>query len=284
MIDITRATLLLGRINASSGVQLFYSRNANVSTVNSPFTANPKIRTISVAFLTPKVPKSAKMSQLSRAAMKWSRLISTAQPNRRLPSAFFASPKLFSTEAAESSLGSSGDQFLQTPSSGSVYARVGSITRYTTKGDILNLLEGCGLNPENLKVEYNRSYTPLTMMVEFPSRSGYDAAFKEINRKGRTYGMKMANKSEWDVTAPFDGKAILLSGIPSHALIDDIERFLSGCQYYSSSIDISYKQTSEGFLRMAVVRFPSQALAMHACITKNGGYCLNGQVSVHVLH
>ncbi|KAL3646715.1 hypothetical protein CASFOL_009259 [Castilleja foliolosa] len=215
------------------------------------------------------------MSQLSRAAMKWSRLISTSQTNRHLPSTFFVSPKLFSTEAAEPSPVSSGSSF---------YARLGTITRYTTKSDILNLLEGCGLKLENLKVEYSRSYSPWSMMVEFPSISAYNDALREINRKGRLYEMKTAHKSEWDMTTPYDGKAILLLGIPSNALVDDIERFLSGCQYFSSSIEISYRQTNQGRSRMAVVHFPSQALAMHAYITKNGGYCLNDQISVHVLH
>ncbi|XP_011077407.1 uncharacterized protein LOC105161424 [Sesamum indicum] len=224
------------------------------------------------------------MSQLSRAAMKWSRLMETAQPNRRLPSTFFLSPKLFSTEASDSSLGSADDQFFRIPDSGSVYGRVNNITKFTTKSDIINVLEGCNLNPHNLKVEYTRTYLPKSMMVEFPSRSAYDAAVKSINRKGRLFNMIRADKAQWDITTPYDGKVILLQGIPRNALIDDVERFLSGCHYDSSSIQMFVRPTDQGPIRMALVRFPSQALAMHAYITKNRGFCLNNQITLQVLH
>ncbi|KAK4432408.1 hypothetical protein Salat_1002900 [Sesamum alatum] len=224
------------------------------------------------------------MSQLSRAAMKWSRLMETAQPNRRLPSTLFISQKLFSTEASGSSLGSADDQFLRTPGSGSVYGRVNNITKYTTKSDIINFLEGCNLNPDNVKVEYTRTYLPKSMMIAFPSSSAYDAAMKAINRKGRLLNMIRADKAQWDVTAPYDGKAILLHGIPRNALIDDVERFLSGCQYDSSSIQMFVRPTDQGPIRMGLIRFPSQALAMHAYITKNQGFCLNNQITLQVLH
>ncbi|KAI3447640.1 hypothetical protein Pfo_004305 [Paulownia fortunei] len=224
------------------------------------------------------------MSQLSRASMKWSRLVETAQPNRRLPSTFLISPKLFSTEASEPSLGSSDDQFLRTPPSGLVYGKLANITKHTTKSDIINLLEGCNLNPKNLKVEYSRNYFPMSMMVEFPSRSVYDAAIRTIGRKGRLFNMIKVDKAEWDMNAPYDGKAILLQGIPRNALIDDVERVLSGCQYDSSPIQMFVRPTNQGPIRMALVRFPSQALAMHAYITKNRGFCLNNQITVQVLH
>ncbi|KAL0344590.1 UNVERIFIED_CONTAM: hypothetical protein Sradi_4290300 [Sesamum radiatum] len=168
---------------------------------------------------------------------------------------------------------------------GSVYGRVNNITKFTTKSDIINLLEGCNLNPHNLKVEYNtRTYLPMSMMVEFPSKSAYDAAVKSINRKGRLFTMIRADKAQWDITAPYDGKTILLQGIPRNALIDDVERFLSGCQYDSSSIQMFVRPTDQGPIRMALVRFPSQALAMHAYITKNRGFCLNNQITLQVLH
>ncbi|KAG8374282.1 hypothetical protein BUALT_Bualt11G0115300 [Buddleja alternifolia] len=224
------------------------------------------------------------MSQLSRAALKCSRLMKTAQPNGRLLSTLVVAPKLFSTEAAEPRLGSSEDQFLKTPSSGLVYGKLTNITKYTTRSDMINLLEGCNLNPENLKVEYNRIYLPMSMMVEFPSRSAYDAALRAIGRKGRLFNLLRADKSQWDVVAPYDGKTILLTGIPRNALIDDVERFLSGCQYDSTSLEIFPRQTYAGLVRMALVRFPSKALAMHAYVTKNRGFCLNNQVTVQVLH
>ncbi|KAL7092011.1 hypothetical protein ACP275_12G139100 [Erythranthe tilingii] len=224
------------------------------------------------------------MSKLSRAAMKLSRLMETARPNPRLPSTFFISPKLFSTEASEPILGSTNDQFLRTPPTGLVYGKLTSITKHTTKSDIINLLEGCNLNLENLKVEYGRSYLPVSMMVEFPSRTVFDAAIRAIGRKGRLYNLTKVDKSDWDTHAPYDGKAILLHGIPRSALMDDVERTLSGCLYDSSSVQMFVRPTSQGPIRMALVRFPSQALAMHAYITKNRGFCLNNQITVQILY
>ncbi|GER57298.1 ribosomal protein S24e family protein [Striga asiatica] len=250
------------------------------------------------------------MSQLSRAAVKWSRLIGTGQASRPPPSAIFSWPKLFSTEAADPSLGSSDDPFNLNPAgfralidvyqpkflnvvfsiSGRVYAKLTNITRHTTKTDVLHLLDECGLNPENLKVEYNLSYTPQSMMVEFSSGEAYSAGLKAINRAGRVYNMKRVDKSDWDTTVPYDGKVILLYALPRIALMDDIERFLSGCQYDSSSIEIFNRPSNPNnvgnasSVRMGLVRFPSQALATHAFITKNRGFCLNAQISVHVLH
>ncbi|XP_057801397.1 uncharacterized protein LOC131016713 [Salvia miltiorrhiza] len=219
------------------------------------------------------------MNQLRRASTKWSRLVGGIRP----PSAA-VTPKPFSTEASKPSLGSSDDQFLRTPSTGVVYGRLLDITKHTSKTDIINLLDASNLGPEKIKVEYNRGFLPLSMLVEFPSVSSYDAALRSIARKGHFYNIRKAEKSEWDAGTPYDGKAIILLGIPRNASFDDVERFLSGCQYDSSSIQISVRLTNEGPIRMALVRFPSQALAMHAYITKNRGFCLNNQITVQVLH
>ncbi|KAL3825951.1 hypothetical protein ACJIZ3_021980 [Penstemon smallii] len=224
------------------------------------------------------------MNQLSRTAMKSCRFFKTATQNEMRPMTLASAPKLFSTEAAEPSPGTSGDLFLQTPSLGLVYGKIMNITKHTSKTDIINLLEGCNLKPENLKVEYNRIYSPLSMMVEFPSRTAYDAALRAIGRKGRLFNLSRADKAQWDTLAPYDGKAILMQGIPRNALIDDVERFLSGCQYDSSSVQMFARPTNEGLIRMALVRFPSQDLAIHAYITKNTGFCLNNQISLQLLH
>ncbi|KAH6797737.1 hypothetical protein C2S52_022291 [Perilla frutescens var. hirtella] len=220
------------------------------------------------------------MNQLSRASVKWSRLIG----GRRPPSVSAVALKPFSTEASESSRASSDDQFFQTPSTGVVYARLLDISKHTTKADIINLLDSSDLSPEKVKVEYNRAFLPLSMMLEFPSISSYDAAMRSIGRKGRLYNLRRADKSDWDVCHPYDGKSIILAGIPRNAAFDDIDRFLSGCYFDSSAIQISVRPTNEGPIRMALVRFPSQALAMHAYITKNRGFCLNNQITVQVLH
>ncbi|CAA2972382.1 PREDICTED: uncharacterized protein LOC105956648 [Olea europaea subsp. europaea] len=223
------------------------------------------------------------MNQMSRASMKYIRLIQMAHQNQGLASTVRSSSRFFSTEADEASEGQRQDPFLQTPSSGLVYGRLSGITKHTAKSDIVNLLEGCNLVLDDIKVEYSRNYMPTSIMVQFPSRNAYNAALRAISRNGRLIRLERADRTQWDLIAPFDGKAILLQGIPRNALPDDIERFLTGCQYDASSMQIFLRQTNQGPIRMAVVRFPSPTLATHAQITKNRGFCLNNQISVQVL-
>lgn len=47
--------------------------------------------------------------------------------------------------------------------SGLVYGRLLGITNNTLKSDVLSLLEECNLSPDDLKVDYNPSYSPLGM-------------------------------------------------------------------------------------------------------------------------
>ncbi|MFZ8474659.1 hypothetical protein ACO1MO_13575, partial [Staphylococcus aureus] len=94
------------------------------------------------------------------------------------------------------------------------------ITKYTTRRDVLNLLEGSNLTLDDLKVDYNRNYSPMGMMVQFPSRNAFDAALRTISRKGRLYRMDRINRAQWDPVPPFDGKAVLVQGIPRNALLD----------------------------------------------------------------
>ncbi|CAI9762050.1 unnamed protein product [Fraxinus pennsylvanica] len=223
------------------------------------------------------------MSLMSRASMKSIRLIQMAHQNQGLEATVRSSSRFFSTEADEASEGQRQDPFLQTPSSGLVYGRLSGITKHTAKSDIVNLLEGCNLGLDDVKVEYSRNYMPTSIMVQFPSRNAYNAALRAISRNGRLIRLERADRTQWDITAPFDGKAILLQGIPRNALPDDIERFLTGCQYDASSMQIFLRQTNQGPIRMAVVHFPSPALATYAQITKNRGFCLNSQISAQVL-
>ncbi|KAL2509381.1 Ribosomal protein S24e family protein [Forsythia ovata] len=226
------------------------------------------------------------MNLLNRASMKSIRLIQMAHQNQGLASIVRGSSRFFSTEADDANQGQSQDPsnpFLQNPSSGLVYGRLSGITKHTAKSDVVNLLEGCNLGLDDVKVEYSRSYMPSSIMLQFPSRNAYNAALRGISRKGRLFRLERADRSQWDLIAPFDGKAILLQGIPRNALPDDIERFLTGCQYDASSMQIFMRQTNQGPIRMAVVRFLSPASAAHAQITKNRGFCLNNQISVQVL-
>ncbi|KAA8516493.1 hypothetical protein F0562_017001 [Nyssa sinensis] len=175
-----------------------------------------------------------KMSLL-RNAFKSTSLIRVSHPNQGFSLLLRDSPRRFSTEAEQPTQDPPTDPFLQTPTTGLVYGRLFGITTHTTKSDILNLLEGCNLGLDDIKVDYNRSYAPTGMMIQFPSRNAYDAANRAIGRKGRLFRLERAgggfDRTSWDLIAPYNGKAVLLQGIPRNALVDDVERFLSGCQY-----------------------------------------------------
>lgn len=47
--------------------------------------------------------------------------------------------------------------------SGLVYGKLYGITRNTLKTDMVNLLEGCNLSLDDLKVEYSRIFKPISM-------------------------------------------------------------------------------------------------------------------------
>ncbi|KAI8556492.1 hypothetical protein RHMOL_Rhmol05G0257100 [Rhododendron molle] len=227
---------------------------------------------------------------LLRAAAKSHRLIRTSSQNQGLPLLLRDSPMRFSTEAADhqpsSRDNSSVDPFLRPPTKGFVYGKLVGTTKHTTKSDILNFLEDCGLSLDDLRVDYShypRVYMPTGMMIQFPSQNAYDAAIKANNRKGRLYRLDRADRSQWDDITPYDGKAVLLQGIPRNAVPDDVERFLSGCVYDASTMEI-FVRPSPYLIRMATVHFPSKTQAMHAFITKNRGFCLNSQILVRVLH
>lgn len=216
---------------------------------------------------------------LLKNAIKSQCLTRNLHPNQTLRSA-----RYFSVEPEKQNLDSTVDSFIQTPTTGVVYGRLNGITNHTIKSDIVNLLEGCNLSLDDIKVEYNRSYAPMGMMIQFPSRSAYDAAIRTIVRKGGLYRLDRADRSQWDLIKPYDGKYVLLQGIPRNALPDDVDRFLSGSQYDASSMQMFARQGFPDPIRMALVRFPSSTLAMNACITKNRSFCLNNQVLARVLH
>uniref|UniRef100_A0A2N9F7M6 Uncharacterized protein n=1 Tax=Fagus sylvatica TaxID=28930 RepID=A0A2N9F7M6_FAGSY len=174
------------------------------------------------------------------------------------------SPRRFSTEAEQPPQDSAVDSFLKTPDT-----------------DIINMLEGCNLTMDDVKVDYNWSFTPNGMMVQFPSRFAYDKAVKAIGRKGRLYRLDRADRSQWDLIKPYSGKTVLLQGLPRTAIPEDVERFLTGCEYDSSSIEMFLRSTLPD--KWATVRFPSKTEAMNVFIKKNRGICHNNQILVRVL-
>ncbi|KAM2662996.1 hypothetical protein EV1_009610 [Malus domestica] len=67
------------------------------------------------------------------------------------------------------------------------------ISRYTLKTDVVNMLEGCSLRLEDVKVDYNRALRLMGMVVQFQSWKAFDNAAKVVSRKGRLYKLERAN-------------------------------------------------------------------------------------------
>ncbi|KAE9447856.1 hypothetical protein C3L33_20235, partial [Rhododendron williamsianum] len=220
------------------------------------------------------------MSQL-RAAAKSHRLIRTSNQNQGLSLLLRDSPMRFSTEAADhqpSSLDNSPiDSFLRPPTKGFVYGKLVGTTKHTTKSDILNFLEDCGLSLDDLRVDYShypRVYMPTGMMIQFPSQDAFDAAIKANNRKGRLYRLDRTDRSQWDGITPYDGKAVR---DPLEVLMELVLCFSPMIQSYIVVEEKSlptehWDMPSPHLIRMATVHFPSKTQAMHAFITKNRGF------------
>ncbi|KAB2630754.1 hypothetical protein D8674_008273 [Pyrus ussuriensis x Pyrus communis] len=134
------------------------------------------------------------------------------------------------------------------------------ISRNTLKTDIVNMLEGCNLRLEDVKV------------VQFQSWKAFDNATRVISRKGRLYKLERANRSQWDNLTSHDGKTVR---IPQTAAPEDVGRFLSGCEYNSSSFQIIFRCFPEPF-KFVTVCVASQTEAMNAFLAKNKGFCQNG--------
>ncbi|KAL2335180.1 hypothetical protein Fmac_016393 [Flemingia macrophylla] len=188
--------------------------------------------------------------------------------------------RCFSTEAEQHPLNS----FLDTGNSGVTYGKLLGTNRHTLKTDIINYLEGCNLTMEDVKMDYNRSFFPVSMFLQFPTRDSYDNAIRVIVRKGRVYKLEMADRSQWDQVTPYDGKTILIQGVPLLTSFEDIRRIMSGYEYDSSSINIFLRSSDGAYpIKIATVRFHSRTQAMNAYLAKNGTFCLNNRISIRVL-
>ena len=185
--------------------------------------------------------------------------------------------RFFSTEAEKPPQNS-------TPPSGLTYGRLLGIHKHALKTDIIHFLEGCNLTLEDVKMEYNRSFNPIAMMVQFPSYSAYDNAIHVLRREGRLYKLDRIDRSQWDIATPYDGRTILIQGLPRNATYADVEQIVSDFDYYPSSLKM-FLRAGEGTepVKMATILFRSRTQAMNAFITKNGTYCLNNRISINVL-
>ncbi|KAL6145910.1 hypothetical protein ACLB2K_056593 [Fragaria x ananassa] len=218
---------------------------------------------------------------------------SLSQTHRLLASLLRDPPRRFSTAAEQPpqnskpgqppSLDATVDQIVRNPNTGAaVYGKLVGITRNTLRTDVVNLLEGCNLTLEDVKVHYNGPFIPTGMLVQFPSQREFENAVRVLRGRGlaQVFRLQRLDRHLWDDIPHYDGKTVLIEGIPRTALQEDVERFLSGTPYEGSSIKIFMKQ---GSIRMATVQFPSQIQAKNAYITKNKGFIQNDQVLMRVL-
>ncbi|OIW06447.1 hypothetical protein TanjilG_05218 [Lupinus angustifolius] len=229
------------------------------------------------------------MSGVVRAALRYKSSVSASfQRGFVIPISSQNLVSCFSTESQkppsqDSTASPPPPPFNQSDTSGLIYGRLLGIHRHILKTDVIHFLDGSNLTLDDVKMDYNRSFLPLGMMLQFPSRNAYDNALRALVRNGRFYKLERADRSQWDTVTPYDGKTILIKGIPRNAQFDDIEHILSGSEYDQSSINIFMRSDGYEPVRMATVRYPSRTQAMNAFITKNGTFCLNNRVSVQVL-
>ncbi|XP_077217495.1 ribosomal protein S24e family protein [Tasmannia lanceolata] len=201
--------------------------------------------------------------------------------NQWLPPLLRQMPRNFSAErdGQDPSL----DPFLKPPIQGLTYGRLSGMGRNTTKADIIHFFEGCNLTAQDIKVDYNRAYTSLGIVLQFPSRAAFDMAFRLLIKKGRLYKFDKVDRGQWDLLTSYDGKVLLLQGIPHAATPEDVERFLCGCNFDASNMQILRRPGFPDPIRFALVPFPTQIQAMNAFLAKNKGFCLNSPISARLL-
>lgn len=207
-----------------------------------------------------------------------------SRPTASIPASIpILSTRFLSTDGGEPKQEPSIDPFLQPPEEGLVYGRLNGSIKNTLKTDIMRFFEGCNLSADDIKVEYNRVYTPVGMLLQFMSQSSYEMALRQLIRKGRLYRLEMIDRSVWDLAEAFNGKAVLLQGLPRNAILDDVERFLSGCNYDPTTYKTFLRPGTPDMVRISLVKFPTQLDAMNAFMMKNRGFCLNNPVTMRVL-
>ncbi|AQL07552.1 Ribosomal protein S24e family protein [Zea mays] len=145
-----------------------------------------------------------------------------------------------------------------------------------------NLATRCGLSLDDVKIEYNKGYAPLAALLRFSSKAMFTTAIRQANQN-RLHRIDEISRETWDLKKSFDGKAVLLQGVPRNALADDIERFLCGTNFEPPPFETFLRAGVPEPIRMMLVKFHTKTDAMNAFITKNRSFCLNSQVSMRVL-
>ncbi|XP_062215992.1 uncharacterized protein LOC133916367 [Phragmites australis] len=234
------------------------------------------------------------MSRLGAAALRRGVAAYTVPSASRLAAFVLASPRLFSADAsgeaaAAAAADSQDDSFLKASREGLAYGRFYSVIaggnrlgKDMLKTDIIHYLDRCELSLDDVKVDYNRGYYPVGALLRFPSKASFTTAIRQTNQ-GRLYRLEEISRDQWDLNQSFDGKALLLQGVPRNALPEDIERFLCGTNFEPPPFESFLRPGVPEPIRMVLVKFGTKTDAMNAFITKNRGFCLNNPVSVRVL-
>ncbi|KAJ3682796.1 hypothetical protein LUZ60_013023 [Juncus effusus] len=242
------------------------------------------------------------MSKLVQLRNAFRSMVSSQNRSSPVSSPWMLAPmrRYLSAEAESGAPASeTDDSFLRSANEGLVYGRIATqwaVGKNMLKTDVIHLLEGCDLSIHDVKFDYNRAFYQTGILLQFPSKTAFNKAITEINKKGRFYRLDQIDRSQWDMKNSFDGKAILMQGVPRNATQEDIERCLSGCNYEPSSFQsfIRLVNKSDQFaaetgereketVRVVVVKFPSQIDATNAFISKHRNFCLNSPISVRVL-
>lgn len=232
------------------------------------------------------------MSRLAAAALRRAVTASgvSSSPSSRSAAFAPASSRLFSTDASgEAAAGSQDDSFLKSSGEGLAYGRFYSVIsggnrigKNMLKTDIIHYLDKCELSLDDVKIDYNRGYYPMGALLRFPSMASFNTAIRQTSQ-GRLYKLERMNRDEWDLKQSYDGKAILLQGVPRNAPPEDIERFLCGTNFEPPPFESFLRPGVPEPIRMVLVKFCTKTDATNAFITKNRSFCLNNPVSMRVL-
>ncbi|KAG2541622.1 uncharacterized protein LOC120690269 [Panicum virgatum] len=233
------------------------------------------------------------MSRLAAAALRRGVAASRDPSSSPLAASALGSARLFSADASGEAAGagadSQSDPFLKESSEGLAYGRFYSPTgvgnrleKNMLKTDIIHQLDRCELSLDDVKMDYNMGFTPLGALLRFPSKAVFTTAVRQTSQN-RLYKMEAISRDEWDLKQSFDGKTVLLQGVPRNALPEDIERFLCGTNFEPPPFESFLRPGVPERIRVVLVKFRTKTDAMNAFITKNRSFCLNNQVSMRVL-